>query len=54
MCLPTIKGYCKDCFYKARVPEVVDDTVVLDQICQMTELFTPDDGYCHHFQRKDW
>lgn len=86
-----IKGFCKDCFYRAMIPTVVtikalnsnkalkrevlntadpkradlkntdptkeqkeEEVIVLDRVCQMTELFIPEDGYCHLFEEKDW
>lgn len=57
-----IKGFCKDCFYRAQEPVVeladengsIVEVVSIDTFCQMTELFIRDDGYCNLFEPKDW
>ena len=52
----TIRGYCRDCLFRRQEWAVLlkPDTgamyVELDHLCDVSELFVPDDGFCHHFE----
>jgi len=47
-----IRGYCKDCFFKRQEWVLTDEKMMLDRWCDVFDVFVPEGGYCHCFEKE--
>lgn len=47
-----VRGHCRDCRFRRSEWVLADGKLILDRWCDIFDVFTPEDGYCHAFEEE--